>query len=334
MRREARGRRAEVESRFGAYCGTVMPVPAFRPGRLLSPFLIAALVLAACSPSVSSTTPGPSGSAATVPTMAPVALEPTATGSLGPSADTVTGGEATASPSTIPSTEPVATPTATPKPTPTPEPAATPRPEAAADPDPFALNLYRKGDFVAQYTFEWCVGASLQMALNMSTGESHTSRTDQQDLWEMARDASFSPFGGANPTGWTAVLNDAGIGPYVLVSIPTLDEALAVAAKAIRATERPVGLVMWRGRHAWVMSGFESSADPAKADDFDVTGIRVLDPLYPNGSSVWGASPKPNTLVSPATLAKQFVVRDVTQSRVNLGVPTGYLMIVPVDAAA
>ena len=196
------------------------------------------------------------------------------------------------------------------------------------------MNLYRRGDFVAQYTFEWCVGASLQMALNMSTEEAHTSRADQQRLWEMARDRSFSPFGGANPTGWTAVLNEVGIGPYELISVPTLDEALVTAAEAIRATRRPVGLVMWRGRHAWVMSGFESTADPRKSDAFDVTGIRVLDPLYPNGSSVWGRSPRPNSLVSPATLAKQFVVRDVTRSRVNLGVPTGYLMIVPVDAQA
>jgi hypothetical protein len=88
---------------------------------------------------------------------------------------------------------------------------------------------------------------------------------------------------------------------------------------------------MWRGRHAWVMSGFESTADPRRFEEFDVTGIRVLDPLYPHGSSVWGASPKPNTLVSPATLAKQYVLRD--SSRVNLGVPPGYLLVLPVVAA-
>jgi hypothetical protein len=251
-----------------------------------------------------------------------------------PSGDSVTGGQATSSPSATPTARPAATPEATPEPEATPAPSVGAAPDATAEPEPFAMNLYRNGDFVAQYTFEWCVGASLQMALNMSTDESHTSRADQQELWEMARDRSFSPFGGANPTGWTAVLNDIGIGPYVLVSIPTLDEALIVAAKAIRATDRPVGLVMWRGRHAWMMSGFEASADPAKADDFDVTGIRVQDPLYPNGSSVWGPSPRPNSLVSPATLGEQFVVRDVTRSRVNLGVPTGYLMIVPVVAAA
>ena len=59
-----------------------------------------------------------------------------------------------------------------------------------------------------------------------------------------------------------------------------------------------------------------------------MTGIRVLDPLYPHGSTRWGKSPKPDSLVSPATLAKQFVLRDST--RVNLGVPPGYLLVLPV----
>ena len=195
--------------------------------------------------------------------------------------------------------------------------------------DAFTINLYRTGDYVSQYTLEWCVGASLQMALNMTTDDVHTSRASQQHLWEMAQARSDSPFGGANPRGWTAALNDLGIGPYVLVSIPDYGEALRVAAAAIRDTRRPVGLVMWRGRHAWVMSGFESIGDPAVVDDATITGIRVLDPLYPRGSKVWGPSPKPNSLVSPATLAKQFVIRD--RGRVDLGVPPGYLLILPTN---
>jgi hypothetical protein len=52
---------------------------------------------------------------------------------------------------------------------------ATPSQEAAAEAppsdgpatEPFSMNLAHRTDFVAQYTFEWCVGASLQMALNM-----------------------------------------------------------------------------------------------------------------------------------------------------------------------
>jgi hypothetical protein len=216
-----------------------------------------------------------------------------------------------------------ATPSAPPTPAP---PSPTPVPAKAA----FVQGLYHRGDYVAQYTFEWCVGASLQMALRMTGASDDRSRAHQQQLWEMARDRSFSPFGGANPRGWTAALNDLGIGPYELVSIPTFDEAVRTAAAAIRATERPVGLVMWRGRHAWVMSGYESVGDPAIHDDFEVTGVRVLDPLHPHGSRVWGPSPAPNALISLETLGRQFVMRDST--RVNLGVPPGYLLVLPVTS--
>lgn len=238
----------------------------------------------------------------------------------------------------VPATEapaPFVPPVATPRPLPmaTATPAASlPSATATRGParKPFAMNLYRRGDFVAQYTFEWCVGASLQMALNITTPRNDRSRPYQRKLWEMAQARSISPFGGANPRGWTAALNDLRIGPYVLVSIPTFDEALRVAAAALRETKRPVGLVMWRGRHAWVMSGFELIGDPAIHDDVTVTGIRVLDPLYPHGSKTWGPSPKPNALVAPATVAKQYVLRDST--RVDLGVPPGYLLVLPTSA--
>jgi hypothetical protein len=211
-----------------------------------------------------------------------------------------------------------------------PAPSAAPATPDAPKREAFAMNLARRVDFVAQYTFEWCVGASLQMTINMSTAESRTSRSDQQQLWEMARDRSSSPFGGANPIGWVATLNELGLGPYRLVSLPTFDEAVATAASAIRGTRRPVGLVMWRGRHAWVMSGFEATADPRHFDDFAVKRVRVHDPLYPHGSSVWGKSPRPNSLISLDTLARQYVIRD--RGRVNLGVPPGWLLVLPVTA--
>jgi hypothetical protein len=191
----------------------------------------------------------------------------------------------------------------------------------------FAIDLYRKGDFVRQFTFDWCVGASLQMMEAMSGGTRDLGRARQERLWEMARDRSFSPFGGANPRGWTAALNDLGVGRYVLVSLPDLDRALRAAALALRATGRPVGLVMWAGRHAWVMSGFESTGDPLRDETFRVTGIRVHDPLHPHGSRVWGRSPAPDELVTPATLGRQFVAR--TSRRVDLGVGPGYLLVLP-----
>ena len=159
-----------------------------------------------------------------------------------------------------------------------------------------------------------------------------TSRASQKALWKMARDRSFSPFGGANPRGWTATLNDLGIGPYVLVSIPTFDEALHVAAEAIRATKRPVGLVMWRGRHAWVMSGFESTGDPQAARRRRRDRHPRPRPALPARQPAGARSPKPNELLKPAELARQFVVRDTSLSRTDLGVPTGYLLVLPTVA--
>jgi hypothetical protein len=245
-----------------------------------------------------------------------------------PSANTgaINSGPASSEPSTAASRSPSAAASSS-HPEISPSGSAIPAPPRTA----FAMNLYRRGDYVAQYTLEWCVGASLQMALNMTTAKDDTSRDFQQRLWTMAQARSSSPFGGANPRGWTAALNDLGIGPYELVSIPGFDEALRVAATAIRETRRPVGLVMWRGRHAWVMSGFESIGDPSVHDDATVTGVRVLDPLYPNRSQTWGPSPKPNALITPATLAKQFVIRD--HGRVDLGVPPGDLLILPTTPA-
>jgi hypothetical protein len=95
-------------------------------------------------------------------------------------------------------------PVATPSPTSRPTPAPTARPTPAPTPPPataFALNLHGEGDFVPQHTFEWCVGASIQMAWNMVVAETRGSFEDQQALWELARSHSTNSFRGANPRG-------------------------------------------------------------------------------------------------------------------------------------
>jgi hypothetical protein len=254
--------------------------------------LLAAIILAGCSIGTAAEPPS-----TVAPTVAP-----------------------TAAPTPIPRERPTARPT--PSPTVPPTPSPTVQPPAA-----FALNLYVEGDFVPQHTFDWCVGASIQMAWNLVHAESRSSYEDQSALWERARSRSSDSFNGANPLGWASVLNDIGLGPYELVSIPDYDQALRVAAAAIRETDRPVGLVMWRGRHAWVMSGFESVGDPAIHADFTVTGVHVLDPLHPHGSGTWGPSPQPNGLLSPDELATQFVIREPRRWSSNLG--AGYLLVLP-----
>jgi hypothetical protein len=215
-----------------------------------------------------------------------------------------------------------------------PAPAQPPAPAPPPVPQPFALNLYQEGDFVPQYTFDWCVAASIQMAHNLiddTGGGSWTDSAQQGELWEMARARSSNSFNGANPLGWAQVLTEVGMGPYTVASIADYGSALRTAARAIAETGRPVGLVMWSGRHAWVMSGFESIGDPAQFQEFPVTGVRVLDPLYPHGSGQWGPSPAPNSLLTPDELARQFVVRE--PRRWSSELPAGYLLVLPVAGA-
>ena len=186
--------------------------------------------------------------------------------------------------------------------------------QAAAAAPTFAYEVSGPRDFVAQTNFVQCVGASMQMMLNMVRPRDDRTAATQLQLQEIARELSGQrPDGrerqGASVRGWTAGLNLLGAGPYRLVGTATLDEALQVAARAIRETRHPVGLLVWRGRHAWVMSGFEATGDPLLGAPFEVTGAVILDPLYPHGSKVWGPSPKPRATLTPATVGKQFVPR-------------------------
>lgn len=197
---------------------------------------------------------------------------------------------------------------------------------AAEPPAPgFNIDLAGPSDFVAQKTLVQCVGASMQMMVNISDAEGdHTART-QSRLQALARNLSGPTRPGfqrkgASVTGWTAGLNRLDAGPYRMVGAATLEDALRLAASSIRETGRPVGLLMWGGRHAWVMSGFRATADPRSTADFRVTAAIVLDPLYPYGSSRWGPSPRPREALSVTRLGRQFVPR---RHGTWAGAPTG-----------
>jgi len=58
---------------------------------------------------------------------------------------------------------------------------------------------------------------------------------------------------------------------------------------------------MWAGRHAWVMTGFESAGDPRSQTRTRASPASgVMDPLYPHGSR--GApDPAPNRLIDLET---------------------------------
>ena len=179
---------------------------------------------------------------------------------------------------------------------------------------PVRIDLFQSGDFVSQTNPVQCVGASMQMMLNMIRETPDRTAATQLRLFNLARslrDPTVTPnpsWRGASAQGWAAGLTAAGGGPYAVESTATLQEALALAAAAIARTGRPVGLLVWQGAHAWLMSGFEATGDPATDSSARVTAVRVLDPLYPRPvGSPWGPGPAPDALLSVAQLGRIFV---------------------------
>jgi hypothetical protein len=193
-----------------------------------------------------------------------------------------------------------------------PPPAGTPATAGA-----FRMNLAHPNDFVAQATFVQCVGASIQMMLNIERPGADRTDATQRRLQLLARTRSGPvPDGfvrhGASIRGWAAVLELKGGGPYQIVGADNLADAMHRAAVAIRTTNRPVGLLVWRGRHAWVMSGFVATADPLTTDAFRVTRAFILDPLYAYGSATWGPSPRPGQPIPVSKVGRQLVRRLTT----------------------
>lgn len=221
------------------------------------------------------------------------------------------------------SSPPTAAPTAEPQPTSAPP---TPIPTAAASPSPvpptaspspvpapeaFSINLYRQGAFVSEYTVYYCLPAAMQVMINiMTTAEMDTSREEQDRLYALARELDGYDLPprvrDVEPEGWAEGLNAEGYGPYVVHAEPTLEDAISVAARQLRLTGKPVGLLTWRGAHSWVMSGFEASADPLLWDEFEVSAVWIQDVWWPRISTRWGESDPPNTLVPVERLPEDY----------------------------
>lgn len=69
------------------------------------------------------------------------------------------------------------------------------RPQAsvmAASTTDFSMNLYKKGDFVSQATIYWCIGASMQMMLNVIGVTDDARRASQERNMRMARSVGDS----------------------------------------------------------------------------------------------------------------------------------------------
>jgi hypothetical protein len=188
-------------------------------------------------------------------------------------------------------------------------------------PGPFTMNLYRPGDFVSQATPWWCVPAATATMMNMMR-DGRRRGSERFQLWlhreadrldpepEEERDDEPRRLDGMGLTDWKRLLNRHGYGTYRVTTAPTLRGAIRRAARAMRVTGRPVGLVVWRGAHAWVMSGFSATADPAHSKRFGVRSVFIQDVWYPRVSSIWGRSRRPNAEVPVGALSADYLRYD------------------------
>jgi putative peptidoglycan lipid II flippase len=154
----------------------------------------------------------------------------------------------------------------------------------------FAMDLYQEGDFVGELKDTWCVPAAMQTSINIMSVTPDTTRDTQAKLFDLAVSIAGSSYGGADPSGWATGLQQLGYGKYSVGAAATMDDAVKNVVKAIRLTGRPAGLLVWRGWHSWVVSGFTASADPATTNDFQVLSLRIEDVWYPRVSSLWNQS--------------------------------------------
>ncbi len=180
-------------------------------------------------------------------------------------------------------------------------------PSATPKPGPFSMDLYQKGDYVGELEDIWCVPAAMQTSMNIMDAGADTTRATQARLFALATTLYPPQKGGAEPEGWALGLTKLGYGNYEVSVQPSVNAAIHVAAKQVRVTNRPAGLVVWYGAHSWVMSGFTASADPALTDAFTVTAVRIEDVWYPRFSTIWGYSRPPDTNVAVSNLPRDFL---------------------------
>jgi hypothetical protein len=197
------------------------------------------------------------------------------------------------------------------------------------------MDLYDRNDHVPQYTSSWCVGASMQMMINMmDRGAPDRRVSTQRRLYKLARQVSpwIEERPGASTYGWAGGLERLGYGRFVEMASGSKQGALRIAARQMRFTGRPVGLLVWEGEHAWVMSGFKATADPAWTDNFRVTAVWIEDPWAGRNSSYWGRGLSPHSLIAVENL--RGFVRWESFHRPEYGKRGKFTIVAPVEDLA
>ena len=167
------------------------------------------------------------------------------------------------------------------------------------------VDLYRSGVFTTQKSWLWCTAADVQIMRNIVRRQVDHSAYNQRRYFNYMRahDKYAIPLSdGVDPAGWAAGLRYYVDSRYRLVASTTFDNALRSAVSRLRKTNRPVGITVSRGNHAWILTGFTATADPAVTPAFTVTSVRVVGPLWGLQSRTYGYDMRPDTKLTPAQL--------------------------------
>jgi len=208
------------------------------------------------------------------------------------------------------------------------DPVATPAPPRLS----YLTDLATPGSYVGQYNYVQCVGAAVQMMRNMVLDTADHSPYMQHLLWYRARHWSkYSGDGGADPFGWAAVLTFTSAGPYRVYAGRSVADTLHAIARAMALSSRPVGVTVWRGSHAWVISGVTATNDPARTDAFTVLKVSVTDPLWTLLRGRGGIH-APSTWLTVAQFSAAFLpYHDASRNRAIEG---RYVAILPVPTVS
>lgn len=167
------------------------------------------------------------------------------------------------------------------------------------------IDLYRTGVFSTQKTWLWCTAADVQIIRNIVSHRTDHSRANQQRYFDYMRAHNryrIPVSDGIDPAGWTAGLRRFVDSRYRLVMSRSFDSALRSAVTNLRKTNRPVGITVMHGNHAWIITGFTATADPARTSRFTVTSVRVVGPLWGLQNRTYGYDMRPDKKLTPAQL--------------------------------
>lgn len=167
------------------------------------------------------------------------------------------------------------------------------------------IDLYRPGVFTTQQSWLWCTAADVQIIRNIADGANDHSSTNQRRYFGFmrARNRYDIPVrDGVDPAGWAAGLRHYVDARYRLTANRSFDAALRSAVTNLRRTGLPVGITVAHGNHAWVLTGFSATADPARTQAFTVTSVRVVGPLWGLQSRTYGYDMRPDRRLTPKQL--------------------------------